>query len=1055
MKIRFGLAFCLGAFLFTFLHGEERLIAHWDFTSGSIQSVDRQFQSQIRGSTRIVGDEAGGRYLSIGDGSKGEGILMQENYPSLTPQGGFRLEIRFRLKEGKDEKTSRVLWDNKYIFYQRKTPQPSDNHGFGIFLVPKGKELFQPVAWIGCGTQGSESFAGKIQKLQTGKIYTLTFSYDIAGQAEFKIGGEVNSRFTPALKTPLSPAVFKTAIGDRYNGNFQPLNGDIFDVKLFSIPPVFGHVDIRRRRAFVRNEKDALLEVKIANAGKMALKQPELILELPGQPAHSLSLPELSPQSERTVRIPVETRLKTGDYPASVRLNCKMDGKKQVLEKNFTLRIAPMLNDAMPVILWGYRAQETEHRIFQEIGLNCGLNYNSPCRLIINSGNKDADIEKLMRLYDNLLCDGFRTGDFFYLPGTVPFQKKYPRIGRNGKTQTPLTLNASHPDARMECAKIAEEISGAFQGHPALTAVLINSELRDLTNPSFGEYETAAFRKFSGFDIPSEIEKKSCPEYSLIKDFPFSHVIPDDYPLWVYYRWFWKGGDGWNGLNTLIHQSYKKNMKRPFLTFYDPAVRIPPIWGSGGNVDVLSHWTYAYPEPFRIGVSTAETQAMAAGSPGQRVMNMTQLFGYRSVLAPAGQKVADEPAWVKKFPDARYITMPPDLLQEAVWTQISRDVKGIMFHGIESLIPGQADHYKYTEPGTEHVLKRILHEVVQPLGPVLKRIPERKMEVAVLESFASAVFANRTTWGYAGWPFDATLSLMWANLAPGILYEETILRDGLGDLKVLVLPGCDVLPEPVFRKIKEFQKNGGIVVGDEYLVPGLTPNILFERVPRSQTNQLENKRSFQEAGLKLRRELASWHLPYTAASNPDILTWVRTWGHSDYLFVINDKRTFGNYVGQYGLVMEKGLPNSGVVSVRRNAGAVYDLVQHREVPFSVKKDLTEIPVHFSTNDGRLFLILPRAIEDIHLTVNQKAAPGKTIPYTVKICTRNGEPADALIPLQITVTDPEGAATDDSGYVAAEGGVYTGSVVPPLNTKAGKWKIEVRELASGLSAKHEF
>ena len=62
------------------------------------------------------------------------------------------------------------------------------------------------------------------------------------------------------------------------------------------------------------------------------------------------------------------------------------------------------------------------------------------------------------------------------------------------------------------------------------------------------------------------------------------------------------------------------------------------------------------------------------------------------------------------------------------------------------------------------------------------------------------------------------------------------------------------------------------------------------------------------------------------------MTRCRRYGTTDYLFAINDRREFGDYVGQHGLVMENGLPSEAVLTVRRPGGTVYDLVDHRVVP---------------------------------------------------------------------------------------------------------------------------
>ena len=135
--------------------------------------------------------------------------------------------------------------------------------------------------------------------------------------------------------------------------------------------------------------------------------------------------------------------------------------------------------------------------------------------------------------------------------------------------------------------------------------------------------------------------------------------------------------------------------------------------------------------------------------------------------------------------------------------------------------------------------------VVKPLGPALKRVPERKSEVAILESFAAAMFAGRITWGWRNWPYEAHLAALWGGLAPAVLYDETVLRDGLGDVRVLILPGCDVLTEKVCRAILDFQEKGGIVVGDASLVPAVTPDITYAVL---RDNAVSNRNDIAVAG---------------------------------------------------------------------------------------------------------------------------------------------------------------------------------------------------------------
>ena len=152
-----------------------------------------------------------------------------------------------------------------------------------------------------------------------------------------------------------------------------------------------------------------------------------------------------------------------------------------------------------------------------------------------------------------------------------------------------------------------------------------------------------------------------------------------------------------------------------------------------------------------------------------------------------------------------------------------------------------------------------------------------------------------------------------ANLQPYTIYEEEVARDGFGPVKVLFMPHCDILTETTYRKIREFQKNGGLVVADQFLPSAILPDFTIRDFkPSGRPDQDKNEK--QKRAVALLKMLAPYYRPYAGSDNADLRLWIRTSGkNDDWLFVINDKRTFGDYIGQYRVVMEKGLPNSGAV----------------------------------------------------------------------------------------------------------------------------------------------
>ena len=143
----------------------------------------------------------------------------------------------------------------------------------------------------------------------------------------------------------------------------------------------------------------------------------------------------------------------------------------------------------------------------------------------------------------------------------------------------------------------------AYGDHPAFTSALLHSEVRGESQVSFHPIETSAYRQETGAEIPAEVVNKNGVQWQKLKDFPSNRVIADDDPILQYLSWFWRKGDGWNDMNTQLHEGLRQHVSHDrFWSFHDPAVRVPSIRGSGGKSDVLAHWTYSYPDPVRIGL---------------------------------------------------------------------------------------------------------------------------------------------------------------------------------------------------------------------------------------------------------------------------------------------------------------------------------------------------------------------------------------------------------------------------------------------------------------------
>ena len=294
----------------------------------------------------------------------------------------------------------------------------------------------------------------------------------------------------------------------------------------------------------------------------------------------------------------------------------------------------------------------------------------------------------------------------------------------------------------------------------------------------------------------------------------------------------------------------------------------------------------------------------------------------------------------------------------------------------------------------------------------------------MLESAAAQILGAHIGFAPHAYFSEAMFISAAANLSTYVVYEDEIKERGIPEtVKVVILPRCDVLTRTTYDALVAFQRRGGRLVGDSMLLAAIKPDATFATFEEEEKNthgdyddgrqsrfmNSEKRQRIVRAAAKKLKE-AVGVAPYADTDKPDILVHVRTCGSADYVFAVNDRHTAGDYIGQWGLVLEKGLPNSGTVTVRRTAGAVYDLVRHCAVPFSVKDGATSIPVSYETNDGRVFMVVDKplsrlcfSLDGTKLTVT---SPDRDAMIPIRIDGFGGKPWYAVV--------KDGAWTRDFG-----------------------------------------
>ncbi|MBO4344152.1 MAG: hypothetical protein J5833_00255, partial [Victivallales bacterium] len=741
--------------------------------------------------------------------------------------------------------------------------------------------------------------------------------------------------------------------------------------------------------------------------------------------------------------------LRPDDYTLTFNATC---GEAKATEKLSFKVVAELNPEYMPVFMW----QDGDASKLAELGFTHQLYPLAPQF----QNNAKGDLAAATRILDTNLQSGMRIVDLLIPQLCEQYYWRFNRVDKQGRPFKRKNFDASNPEFQKLVPKDAERAASLYGQHPALDMLLVNTEVRDGSAPAFNGSEEAAFQKEFGRPIPAEINGREPPPLRSIAGVSPLNSIPEDLPILQYYRWWWKDGDGWNPLHRACLAGYKKGLGdkgSKVLGFYDPAVRVPPIFGSAAGLDMINQWSYSYYTPLKVATATDELRAMAHGNGGQKLMKMTQAIWYRSPPAPPEKKVDNPPEWVKEYPDAPYISIAPDHLQEAFWSKISRRLDAIGYHGYGSLVEVDTrpwNGYRFTNGESRFVLKKLVEEVVRPLGPVLKKVPECNAECVVLLTQGSNLFGTAGSWGW-GWGADAEMHqlLQRAQLDPAIIFDEDILAGRLSGVRVLGLPNCAIMTEGVIRAIHAFQSKGGIVIGDPNLNALILPDITL-KFPYI-TVAPEPKYIAEEVA-KLRKALDGLYTARCDADSVDVATHLRRWKDSDYLFVVNDNRAFGDYVGMYGNVKEKGLPLSCNVSLaKKKVAAVYDPVRHIEVPFTKKNGKCTIHVDFETNDGRLFMVLPQRIGGISVKAPAKAGIGGMVELQISIVDESKRKVEAILPIEVDVRSADGRQIVGSGFYEVTDGAKTIQIRPSSNDLAGTWNVTVTELASGKKATATF
>ncbi|MBR4663586.1 MAG: hypothetical protein IKO93_06910 [Lentisphaeria bacterium] len=1026
-----------------------------DFSdSGSHLTPDCRFT--LRGSHTTLAPE--GLRIATADLKSPSGATAAKKYPALIPDGAFEFEAEFALIpeiHQMRQKGRFFLWDTRYSINTKPNSSGKIPGGFMIYLERTGK-TYKATVLMGLAGNRSDQFSVGSLPAGDGKFHTLKLKFDPSGWQEIYFDGVLKQK----IKTrsgKIAPSSYPATAGDRYGSIFGPLGGIIRRIRIEKTEPLkLAAVDfIARkygsRRVFLRREKNAVMTAEFTNTSKSDLAG-TVSGTVKGLAFSCKKDFQAKAEQKSRVTLPVETNLMPGKYILELKFSAADGTPLGKGELNFT--IVPEFTETLHL-------QASDHFFTPELMdkvRSLGITHVHNILSVRNGRLTPHLADRAVESLDMHLEHGLRCDDKTKI--TLRFAKsgKYLLVDSGGKPYRRRSIDAAEEEVYREAVKAVKDAAEAFGNHPAWDRIYTNNELRDGSAVTFTETTRKHLKADTGLDIPSGVSGRLPQVYSAHPKMPWNRIVPVSDPEYRFWRWFWLKGDGWDKLNGDVGDIAVKTSGRPeFQSDFAPATRALPYLGTGGKVSILSTWTYNDPEPMKLGQTADELLALADGK--KKIAIGNQGIWYRSRTAPANVKVKNPPRWLKEEPDAQYISPAPDMLREAFWIAVSRKICHLDTHGQGAWLRKMPDHrYRYTNPDITAVYPEFMNRVGKPLGPVLIKADETTPEVMILESFTNALYGGGHTWGWGdGWTADLHLALQWAQIQPGICYEEHLLRGDLdnGRIKVLVLPSCRVLSDRLLAKILDLQQKGVSVLADEFLNIALMPDFRIGAVIRNKADARQSKLALQKLGKEIREKLTPVLTPCFSASSQDLILRRRSSGEAQYLFAVNDRRTYGDYVGQWKRVMEKGLPLKASFSAALPCGAVYDLVDHRPMPFVFKDGKTEFQLDLKPGSGSIIVLLPRPIERIELTAPDCIRRGENYRIKAAVTDSSGKPFHAVLPLEIRFT-ANGKELPGSGFYATE---KNGAMVlddrAALNLPEGKAELTVKCLSSGKTVSREI
>jgi hypothetical protein len=830
------------------------------------------------------------------------------------------------------------------------------------------------------------------------------------------------------------------------------------------------------RHAYYRTE-DVRFEAVIGNPGSLPVKNVIITIGLPplGSVKKIINL-----DRGETISVHYDVRcssLRPGAY--KLKITSGWNGRSE--EKLFDVFISQPPNpQRLSVDYWvplNYWVPESESRLtgslkLLEWGMAHGFN---TFKVVFSTTppveDREAAIETMRNLFEKAIRERVNMG-FEFVSTRSSLFSDHPEVfvrqrgAKGAMTQDNQRENdvcLREPHVIETAEKMIREDMKIFNIYPSYYHILINSEFQ--SSPCYSDDCIKRLKAETGLDLynynvnplrPPKTEeeaRKAALPVKLIKAVPVKGIIENENPWYHYYMWWWKRGMGDALLNEAVSDIVKE-YKPDVITWHDP-FRLAPVYGTHRGLDCIGHWNYAHPDPKYAGY--VETLITGAFPERQMVMPDVTTWEYQNWLAPS---------------DSGIIIMPPDILRENLWIALSRRPDFLCHYNSTSLNPMRNVDPWHRDPKTFEMMTWMSENVYKPYGPFILQMERTSRKAAILSSASSVLFPEISRGGYpntAIYPFYSLL--MMAHIPTDVIFDETITRYGLNKYNILFLHQCETLTRDVYEKILEFKSRGGIVIGDKFLRADIPLDHRCEFDLDHRKRQLadlvlkgkgvtadEDRELMIRYTDEIRKVLDGKAYRLVDSDSPEVIFNVLQSGPVKYIFMVNDKRTYGEKYGQrWKTFHEKGLEQ--LVSVRlmeegKKEPVLYDIREHKRVPVEKNGNIFSFTRKLGPCDGTIIAVYPDPVINVRVECPEIIRKEDEGMINISVTDSEGKRYGTQ-PVKVTVTDPAGNLTAYSDYYATTNGTFRFGVIPAKNDLSGNWKVSVTDLTSGIESSSNF